>query len=109
MDKLQQLYNLMIDRELLTSDISLQQFRDADESQQDALYALALDNNIITSNVVSPEDWKGAWLESAERMAEFNQELELTRMLLSYSVKKKKELLQKMSLVQRLFLKPQLV
>ena len=76
MDKLQQLYNLMIDRKLLTRNISLQQFRGADESQQEALYTLALDNNIITPNAVSPEDWKGAWLEGAERMAEFNQELE---------------------------------
>ena len=76
MDKLQQLYNLMLEQGLLTSDISLQQFRDADESQKDALYSLSLDNGIITPDAVSREAFKGAWLESAERMAEFNQELE---------------------------------
>ena len=75
MDKLQQLYDLMLEQGLLTSDISLEQFRSADDSQQEALYNLSLNEGIITPGVVSNADFKAAWSDSAQRISDFNEEL----------------------------------
>lgn len=75
MDKIQQLYNLMIDNGLLTSDITLEKFRGADESQQQQLYNLSLNSGIITADKVSPVDFKSAFSESAQESADFKREL----------------------------------
>ena len=75
MDKLQQLYDLMLEQGLLTSDISLEQFRSADDSQKDALYNLSLNEGIITPDVVSNADFKAAWSDSAQRISDFNEDL----------------------------------
>ena len=75
MDKIQQLYNLMIDNGLLTSDITLDKFRGADESQQQQLYNLSLNSGIITADKVSPVDFKSAFSESAQESADFKREL----------------------------------
>ena len=75
MDKLQQLYDLMLEQGLLTSDISLEQFRSADDSQKDALYNLSLNEGIITPDAVSNADFKAAWSDSEQRISDFNEEL----------------------------------
>ncbi len=75
MDKIQQLYSLMIDNGLLTSDITLDKFRGADESQQQQLYNLSLNSGIITADKVSPVDFKSAFSESAQESADFKREL----------------------------------
>ena len=75
MDKLQQLYKLMINNGLLTNDITLERFRGADESQQQKLYNLALNSKVITADKVAPADFKSIFSESAQASADFKREL----------------------------------
>jgi len=59
MDKIEQLYNLYLQKGLISSAVTLDIFRAANDQQQASLYDLGKKNNLFSS--ASVDDFRGAW------------------------------------------------
>jgi hypothetical protein len=62
MDKVEQLYNLYLEKKLITNATSLEKFRSAGADQQDALYNLGKKNNLFKETTF--DTFKSAWTPS---------------------------------------------
>jgi hypothetical protein len=72
MDKIEQLYNLYLERGLITSATTLEKFRAANEQQQAALYDLGKQNSLFQSSDLAA--FQSAWTGVAPQQSQENQE-----------------------------------